>query len=72
MEPEVKDNGAIAEGIEQGKLQLRVQRIMVEGQKEDLELHSTILKFGNLMPCQISKWLGTCDLYLFQLLPSVM
>lgn len=49
MDPEVKDNGATAEGMELRKLQLRVQRIMVEGQKEDLELHSTVLKFGNLM-----------------------
>lgn len=49
MDPEVKDNGATDKGIELGKLQLRVQRIMVEGQKEDLELHTTILKFGNLM-----------------------
>lgn len=29
MDPEVKDNGAIAEGIGHRKLQLRVQRIMV-------------------------------------------
>ena len=49
MDPEVKDNGATAKGMELRKLQLRVQRIMVEGQKEDLELHSTVLKFGNLM-----------------------
>lgn len=45
MDPEVKDNGAIAEGIGHRKLQLRVQRIIVQVQREDLELHSTIVKF---------------------------